>query len=678
MVDPVFLWNRSAAMPDLPSKAIFISHASQDNLAAQRICDGLRSKGVEVWFDSDGGLEHGDEWDAKIRRQIKECVLFLPLISAATQARHEGYFRIEWDLAAERARGFASGVPFILPILIDDTREPEALVPDRFRTVQWTKLPEGLVTPEFLSRFLKVWSHRTGVLAQQATQAAGGALPTAAEAKPPAVGPGPWRWVVGALIIAGALLVPTGWYFMTHRSTPPADIRPEPAPAPAAVVPAVAPNSVAVLPFENLSDDKANEYFSDGISEELLSVLTKVPGLHVAARTSAFSFKGKNATAQEIGEKLHVAHLVEGSVRRAGNSVRIAARLSRAASGEELWSETYTRDLNDVFAVQSELAQTIVAQLRQQLGAPQAPALVAAQVQAAERGGTSNPEAHQLYLQGRYFVDTATLENVLRAKALLQKAVDLDPRYTLAWVQLTFCGGLINGFASDRAQVDEGLKLERLALDRALALDPDIVPVLLAESGVEADFFDWARSAAALARARQIDPNSYDVLYSVGYTELLLGHAEAGVASMRQAAALNPVDPLVHTFLGFGLLGLHRYDEARAEFHQVHDISPDFPFGYGGLACVAMAEGKEAEALAWAEQTKTEWLALWLKAAVLWRLGRRSFPADADHEVSRGGRLPGGRGLRETGRSRIGPEMAGNGLPADGSRGAADTDRSGV
>ncbi len=153
-----------------PGKAVFLSYASQDAEAAKRICDTLRSAGVEVWFDAEGGLEHGDEWDAKIRRQIKECVLFLPIISANTQAREEGYFRIEWDLAAERARGIASGVAFILPVIIDGTTEPDALVPDRFRKVQWTKLPGGEVPPEVLQRFLKLWSHRTGVLKNESRQ----------------------------------------------------------------------------------------------------------------------------------------------------------------------------------------------------------------------------------------------------------------------------------------------------------------------------------------------------------------------------------------------------------------------------------------------------------------------------------------------------------------------------
>src|SRR5213595_583124 len=172
--------------------------------------------------------------------------------------------------------------------------------------------------------------------------------------------------VTAAAVVLVSLLF--AWWFM-HRSSqnsqPAATVRANALPA----SPPTAPDqkSVAVLAFVNLSDDKGSEYFSDGISEELSTVLQKIPGLHVAARTSAFSFKGKNATAQEIGQKLGVTNLVEGSVRRSGQTVRIAARLSRAGTGEQLWSESYTRDLKDVFAVQTEIAQTIVEQLRGQL-----------------------------------------------------------------------------------------------------------------------------------------------------------------------------------------------------------------------------------------------------------------------------------------------------------------------
>src|SRR5207245_10849594 len=166
-----------------------------------------------------------------------------------------------------------------------------------------------------------------------------------------------------AVLVILALLA--GWWFMQRSNK-------NQQPAATHAVPTAATNapdqkSVAVLPFVNLSDDKGSEYFSDGVSEELLTVLQKILGMHVAARTSAFSFKGKNATAQEIGQKLGVAHLVDGSVRKSGDNVRIAARITRADTGEQLWSANYTRELRDVFAVETELAQTIVGPFRGQL-----------------------------------------------------------------------------------------------------------------------------------------------------------------------------------------------------------------------------------------------------------------------------------------------------------------------
>src|SRR5262245_58892270 len=196
-----------------------------------------------------------------------------------------------------------------------------------------------------------------------------------------------------AVLVLLALLA--GWWWMQRSNKNQRSVATQAGPA--APVNAPDQKSVAVLPFVNLNDDKGSEYFSDGVSEELLTVLQKIPGMHVAARTSAFSFKGKNVTAQEIGQKLGVAHLVEGSVRKAGNSVRIAARLSRAGTGQELWSENYTRDLKDVFAVQTELAQTIVEQLRAQLSGVDTKEKIQAEVQAAEKGGTKNVEAHQYY-----------------------------------------------------------------------------------------------------------------------------------------------------------------------------------------------------------------------------------------------------------------------------------------
>ena len=216
------------------SRAVFLSYAHEDTAAAQRIAEALRAAGVEVWFDADGGLQHGDEWDHKIRRQIKECVLFIPLISANTQARHEGYFRIEWNLAAERSQGIAQGVPFILPVAIDDTREPDALIPDLFRRVQWTRLPAGHVPSEVQARLLKVWSQRIGAVTPTAMrakdQAAGpGGFSPAAAAKPidrvlsdqmtPTGGSRTSRRRFVPVLIAAGLLMAVGLGVVAHRNS---------------------------------------------------------------------------------------------------------------------------------------------------------------------------------------------------------------------------------------------------------------------------------------------------------------------------------------------------------------------------------------------------------------------------------------------------------------------------
>src|SRR4029077_14052011 len=289
--------------------------------------------------------------------------------------------------------------------------------------------------------------------------------------------------VAAGVVLVGLLF---GWWFM-QRSSRDRPSKSTGLPNVAAAAPAKAPDqkSVAVLPFVNMSDDKGSEYFSDGVSEELLTVLQKIPGMHVAARTSAFSFKGQNVTAQEIGQKLGVAHLVEGSVRKAGESVRIAARLTRADTGEELWSENFTRDLKDVFAVQTELAQTIVVQLGGQLTGAAAGSAdkqkIQAEVQAAEKGGTKNVEAHQNYLQGRFYENRHSEKSTREALAAYQRAVELDPGFALAWAgvaqtQVWFCAFSTEGGLKS---FDANLSAARDAVARALSIEPNLPNGLL-------------------------------------------------------------------------------------------------------------------------------------------------------------------------------------------------------
>jgi TolB-like protein len=946
-------------------RAVFLSYASQDAEAARRICESLRSGGVEVWFDADGGLEHGDEWDTKIRKQIKECVLFIPIISAHTQARLEGYFRIEWDLAAERARGIASGVPFILPVVIDDTREPEALVPDRFRAVQWTKLPGGVVTPEVKARYLKLWSHRIGAAkgtdsdvarafqpvgsddtGSKARATVGRRVPAAAwiaavvviaagalyfalqpeknasagtrppttdmraapatdsatevarlrarivpdrwqkgdlEAITPAIdrliqaepdnveawalrsithslqvlrlidpgtqplekgrsaaehalrlsadaplaklamglhhvamvsrGTDPraarsyidpalaalpadtltrfagllsfnmgfdfaettrlaeawlaaepaatypaqimssisfvqrraadvekwssraltdsdftglivrlhmvgvhfylradaaasraaldqvpvtargygrvvhWRWQVamadrrwddalqelaqvpdtfifdsnfngpkallagaahqragrrdaalaqwreaerllreklvddtqnealrvnlavalaeagrgaearnelaqvepllrtrppntflgrliaglaqahGALGDTAAMAVWLRKLFTepSHIPLTPASLRLDPrfntaldAPEIQALMKEFAhldqpasgatEKSIAVLAFENLSGDKDNEYFSDGISEELLNVLAKVPGLRVAARTSAFYFKGKNATAQEIGQKLGVAHLVDGSVRKAGTKVRIAARLSKADTGEQIWSEPYEDELKDVFALQDRIARDIAEKLQVKLALNQQPKREV------------HPEAHRLYLEGRHFWSQRTDEAFARAEAALTRAIEIDPRFARAHAGLADLWAIrgwystVAGIAGAPAFLDQG----EAAARKALELDPSLAEIHATFGAIHlvARRLPEAEREIGLCLAQA--PNYATAVNWRAEVMIRKGRLDLAVADFLSASRLDPLSPVMLIDCSGALLWAHQ------------------------------------------------------------------------------------------------------------------------
>src|SRR6266702_2478836 len=383
-----------------------------------------------------------------------------------------------------------------------------------------------------------------------------------------------------------------------------------------------APNekSVAVLAFANLSDDKGSEYFSDGISEELLTVLQKIPGLHVAARTSAFSFKGKNATAQEIGQKLGVAHLVEGSVRKSGDNVRIAARLTRADTGEQLWSENYTRDLKDVFAVQTELAQTIVAQLRGQLTGGAADPVIQAQVQAAEKGGTKNVEAHQQYLQGRFYSDRHSEAGAAQALTAYQRAVQLDPSFALAWAGLAQTHVWNCEFSTEGglAGFDAHLTAAREATERALSIEPNLLEALLARAEVQLFDFDWNGAAETLRTALAKAPANPGLLIAAGNLAITQGNVERGIALYREVVALDPVNPQARSYLAFNLAATGQFAEAQAEYPRVVELNPAAPYAHAGLGLAFLVKGKFEEAVTAAQDEAAEWAKLVIVAIARW------------------------------------------------------------
>lgn len=326
-----------------PTEAVFLSYASEDAEAAKRICDALRAAGIEVWFDQ-SELRGGDAWDRKIRDQIQDCRLFIPVISANTESRDEGYFRREWRLGVERAGDMVHKRTFLVPVVIDGTSERGAAVPEKFQELQWTRLPGGETPPEFVQRVAALVGPAGGSDAAVPSLRAGLSGVTARVARAPASRARDRRWPYTALIgalVAGAiaLMLVRPWRSLQLPSTN--------TPAPVAV----AEKSVAVLPFTDLSEKKDQEYFADGLTEEIIDILTRVPGLRVPARTSAFYFKGKNVPISEIARALNVATVLEGSVRKSGNHYRITAQLIRGDTGAHVWSKTFDREATNVFDV---------------------------------------------------------------------------------------------------------------------------------------------------------------------------------------------------------------------------------------------------------------------------------------------------------------------------------------
>ncbi len=937
-----------------PGKAVFLSYASQDAEAAKKICDALRAAGVEVWFDQ-SELVGGDAWDAKIRGHISSCALFMPVISANTQARREGYFRLEWKLAAQRTHMIADGTPFLVPLVIDGTRDPDALVPAEFKAVQWTRLPGGETTEKFCTRVQKLLANEAfevapaaaapvargysrskwwwvlpifgvsmmlvlvlkerspaalpkppaSVPASEARQLAGQAhalidkpganfteldaadhlcekaarldpadaevraawsqvcswlvfhyFDTSSErraaaksnatlaqqlapdsyearfalalyfmryvgglgdsddekayafmqgllrerpddprvllllgvqqgrsshvdearatldrlAKNPtyaaaAWGEKGWAEMLAAnyaaaeaavdrangidllwrnlalksllaldwrgdpdLALATAQRLPDamsqqrlsmmGPYLQLLRRDPnqalhllesmpdnwqsnggyegptavlralaneqlhqderaelqwqlalrlieehlehgldlrtqmlkayvlaalhrPADAeaalkvvpdadtyRPLPWMArnrylltlvrlghtetamnylerdprlTAAVLridpeldplramprfqalqarleadPSRSPNakaspvaaasaapddkSVAVLAFANLSDDKSNEYFSDGISEELLNVLAKVPGLKVTARTSSFHFKGTNTAIPEIAKELGVAYVVEGSVRKSGDKVRITAQLIKADGGFHVWSDTFTRDLKDVFAVQDEIAGLIAQNLRAKMAINRERSTVA-------------PEAYALVLQARHAAARQTIEGGREAVKLYREVLALAPDAVDAWAELAYAYQYLARFGG--MDTAEGMREARLAARKALELDPE-QPLALAAFGwvQRTDDHDWRGAVQSFRHALAVAPENAALMSDAAICFLNVGLVDEAIALASRAAERDPLNPKTHWSRGIVLTFAGKVAEAEAPYRRAVELAP--------------------------------------------------------------------------------------------------------
>ena len=358
--------------------------------------------------------------------------------------------------------------------------------------------------------------------------------------------------------------------------------------------------SIAVLPFVNMSRDEENEYFADGLSEELLNVLAKIRGLRVASRTSAFSFKGKDVDIPTVAQKLNVATVLEGSVRKSGKRVRITAQLIQVATDSHLWSETYDRELEDIFAVQDDIAQSVVKELRAALlGEPAESAAgtsAAADVRQAATGRGDNPEAFQLYLQGKFYGERTTQADTDKAIDLLKRALAIDPNFALAWAELSRIHQVQAGYGF--APIDEGYERGREAAQQALRLAPD-----LAEGHIElgrvlqGHDWNWSAADASFRRALELAPGDAKALRAMAGLAGILGRLEEGLELMRKAIALDPLSARTHRQAALLYYQANRLDDTAAAFQLALDLSPNAGLSHAFLAITRVTQGRADEAL---------------------------------------------------------------------------------
>ncbi len=362
--------------------------------------------------------------------------------------------------------------------------------------------------------------------------------------------------------------------------------------APPTTAPAARRLSICVLPFANMSGDPEQEYFSDGISEDIITDLSKVSALSVVARNTAFGFKGRSPNLKEVARQLDVGHILEGSVRKAGGRVRITAQLIDGATGENAWAERYDRDLTDIFALQDEISEAIVAALKVKL--------LPEEKKAIERRGTDNVEAYNLYLMARsyYLAGNSDPRQWEAIERLAQRAVDLDPGYAQAWALLASAQYNLHnmhGRAGDGGQA---------ALDRALALNPDLAEARALKARMLSDAGRHEEAAAEIAVALRLDPESYEVNYRAGFISYGQGRLEDAARHWEKAAALIETDigasfMLIscYTALGDGenLRRAARIALERAEKAVAQDRSNGFAMGVGVTALAALGEGEQAK-----------------------------------------------------------------------------------
>jgi adenylate cyclase len=507
--------------------AVFLSYASQDAGAAARICEALRAVGVEVWFDQ-SELRGGDAWDRQIRRQIHDCRLFVAVVSEQTESRDEGYFRREWKLAVERTGDLAADVPFLLPVVIDATSQATARVPDEFLRVQWTRLPTGETTPAFVERVSRLLS------------AGARELPSTTLTPDRPLRPGTGWQRIATIALALAALGLIGALAFTNRARWHELLAGS----------SVQAHTIAVLPLENLSGDASQEYFADGITDALTTDLARMESLQVISRTSTMQYKSARKPLPAIARELNADVIVEGSVQRSGNRVRIIAKLVRAATDKHLWAQAYERDLKDILALQDEIASGIAHEIETRLGGPKP----------LPPGKTVNVrlDAYEAYLKANYYFDKFELQKSID---YYDEAIKLDPTYAPAYAHMAQAYSFLAFFGALAPREGWGKVKEAatLAVERDERSPEGHAALALAKL-----HFDWdfAGAEQEFNRTLKLNPSDADTHHEYAHYLMAIGRLGESEAESKRAVELDPMGDGLKSCLCWHSFAARDYDEA--------------------------------------------------------------------------------------------------------------------
>ena len=425
------------------------------------------------------------------------------------------------------------------------------------------------------------------------------------------------------LVIAGSVL----WIIArSHRGPVEAATATPTSTASAAASFSPPPHSIAVLPFVNMSGDKEQEYFSEGLTEEILNSLSRINELQVAARTSSFSFQGEHPDIATVAHKLNVAAVLEGSVRRSANTVRVTTQLVNGSTGFHLWSETYDRDLGDVLKLETEIATAVTEALKV--------TLLGDIAQKIELGGTRNPAAFDAYLRAsKAFQSSHESKDTPTAIAAYTEAIRLDPNFALAYAARSAALVEYAQEVATGASIRDGFERGERDARRAIALAPELAEAHVALAFVfEVGTLDFARASEEHERALALAPGNARVLRSSGAFAAWMGHFEAAIAALRRAVVLDPLARSSYTALGQGLYAARRYAESVAAFAEAISLNPDFKtaYGYRGLAFYGLGDLESARASC--EAKRDHWASQQCLALVYDKLGRH---ADAQAELKK-------------------------------------------